>query len=82
MSTPTLDHPVAYPELAAELARRGIVRSDLARVIGVHPIYLRNVLCGAVKGSPRVRRAVADILGRPESELFSSGTTAAVEVDA
>jgi transcriptional regulator with XRE-family HTH domain len=62
--------PPAYPNFAAELARRGITRRVLADAVGVHPNTLTNINSGVMLPSASLRARIALALGKTEDELF------------
>jgi hypothetical protein len=61
--------PHAHPAKGA-LAMARISNSAVAREKGFSEHYVSRCLNGWEKPSPRFRRAVAEMLGTPESELF------------
>lgn len=68
--------PPAYPALAAECARRGIKYAALARVVGVHPNTITNVVSGQQRPSAELRLRIAAALGAERGELFVLNTEA------
>src|SRR5579871_305765 len=61
-------HPIK-----AVLAARGITQTELARDLGFSQHFTNQVLNGRQPASPRFRRAAAEHLGVPETELFHLG---------
>ena len=61
--------PPRYPEVAAEMARRGFTNRNLAPLVGITDNYLSRIIIGREPLTPRVRADVARILGRPAEEL-------------
>ena len=64
--------PPLYPEVAAEMARRGFTNRNLAPLVGITDNYLSRIIVGREPLSQRVRIDVARILGRPADELWTS----------
>ena len=62
--------PPRYPEVAAEMARRGFTNRNLAPLVGITDNYLSRIIIGRERLTPRVRDDVARILGRPADELW------------
>lgn len=62
--------PPRYPEVAAEMARRGFTNRNLAPLVGITDNYLSRIIIGREPLTPRVRADVARILGRPAEELW------------
>ena len=55
------------PELAAEIARQGIFKVDLAAAIGCHPNSLTGVINGSFNPTPTPGPDRRFVLGRPET---------------
>lgn len=58
------------------LAVRRITQRAAATALGCNPRHLNAVLNGERKGSDSLKRRLADYLGRPVSELFTSDRVA------
>jgi transcriptional regulator with XRE-family HTH domain len=63
--------PPAYPNLVAELARRGITRKALSDAIGVHINTITNVTSGTMRPSPGLKARIATALDADADELFA-----------
>jgi plasmid maintenance system antidote protein VapI len=63
--------PPRYPEVAAEMARRGFTNRNLAPLVGITDNYLSRIIIGREPLTARVRDDVARILGRPVNELWA-----------
>jgi transcriptional regulator with XRE-family HTH domain len=61
--------PPVHP-VKVELAKRGQTQRDFAPEVEVSPGTLGQVLNGHVGSWPALRRRCAEVLGRPEDELF------------
>lgn len=61
--------PTPHPVKVA-LAQRGETQTDLARAIGVSRNGVYSALNGQQRPWPKLRRSIAEYLGRPEAELF------------
>ena len=53
----------------AALALKGVKQADIARLLGVAPTHVSDVIYGR-RRSVRVERAIAEALGRQVEELF------------
>ena len=62
--------PQCHPAKGA-LAMARIPNSEVARRCGFSEHYVSRALNGWERPSARFRRAVAELLGRPEAELFT-----------
>lgn len=71
---PKYQRPPAYPELAAELARRGLHQRSLAAKVGCTPETVSQVVRGQLVPSPGLRRRIAVALGRTETDLFGGAS--------
>jgi transcriptional regulator with XRE-family HTH domain len=69
-----LPSPPALPQLAAELARRGMSQRHLAELIHVGPKYITRMIAGREPVSNPMRAAIPAALGMDAAELFSSGS--------
>lgn len=67
----------ALPELAAELARRGMTRRHLADAVGVHAQYITRMIAGREPISNPMRAAIPAALGMDAAELFDSASSSA-----
>jgi transcriptional regulator with XRE-family HTH domain len=67
IATPTA--PLVHPA-KAELTLRRLTLRDAARAIGVNDQVLGRQLNGLERATPRIRRGLSKLLGRPEDELF------------
>lgn len=56
-------------ERKAELVRRGIKMTDIARELGVTVQHVSSVVLGRDR-SPRVEKAVASAIGKPVGRVF------------
>ncbi len=63
-------HAPVYPELAAEIARRGRPHADLAAAAGCVTTTISQIIRGHVHPSEALRQRIADALGRDVNELF------------
>lgn len=64
-----MHRPSPQPAKGA-LAMARIPNTELARRLDNTPVWVSRVLNGYVRPPERFRRLVAELLGRPESELF------------
>ena len=62
--------PPAHPELAAEIARRGITVAALSHQVGVHAGHLGRVISCHSVPSVDLEARIADALGVPAQHLF------------
>jgi len=60
----------------AELVRRGVTMTEIARELDVVPQHVSQVISGERRSS-RVEQAVADRLGLPVEQVFEPVTEAA-----
>jgi plasmid maintenance system antidote protein VapI len=65
------------PELAAELARRGMTHRHLAEAVGVGPQYVTRMIAGREPVSIPMRAAIPAALGMEADELFDSDSSSA-----
>lgn len=65
-----------YPELAAELARRGLTQREFAEAVDVHPNTVYGILNGLINPTPGLRERIGLALERPPEELFADEVTA------
>ena len=64
--------PPALPQLAAELARRGMSQRHLAELIHVGPKYITRMIAGREPVSNPMRAAIPAALGMDAAELFDA----------
>ena len=63
--------PMTANDRKAELVRRGITMTRIAKELGVTVQHVSSVVGGRNR-SPRVERAVAEAIGRPTERVFPS----------
>jgi transcriptional regulator with XRE-family HTH domain len=66
--------PLRYPELAAEIARTGIPRYQIAAAAEIAGGVLSEIIIGRRSPSPAQRARLATVLERPEKVLFRENT--------
>ena len=59
----------ARVRIKIELMKKGIMGKDIAKVLGVSPSLVSKVIVGKRK-NPKVRQALAEIVGVPVEELW------------
>lgn len=63
--------PLTPLDRKAELVRKGLSMSDVARQLGLSANHVSKVIAGE-RRSPRVERAVADAIGKPVEKVFAA----------
>lgn len=71
-----MSRPRPHPAKAL-IVGNGRTLADVAESIGYNPHLLGRVLNRRVQSWPRIRRALSDELGVPESELFDDDAAVA-----
>lgn len=66
--------PPRFPELAAELARRGWTTTELGQAAGYSAGSVSHAIRGHLDPSPKMKQRIADALNRPTSELFDDAS--------
>jgi transcriptional regulator with XRE-family HTH domain len=66
-----MPHPVCR-DAKAELVRVGVTQKAVAAQVGKSLGYVSDCLNGRKNTPPAVRRAIAELTGRPEAELFEA----------
>lgn len=61
--------PLTPQDRKAELVRRGLTMSDVARSLGLSLNHVSKVIAGE-RRSPRVERAIAKRIGQPVESVF------------
>ena len=56
--------------LEAAIARRGLMKSALARAVGLHRTHLSDVLAGRVSPGPKMRQRLLAALGGTFDDFF------------
>jgi transcriptional regulator with XRE-family HTH domain len=56
-------------------AARGMTQVEIATLVGISPVVLTQVLSHRMASWPRLRRALAEVFGVEESELFPDVAT-------
>jgi lambda repressor-like predicted transcriptional regulator len=56
-------------EIKAALRMRGYTQARLAEAMGAHPSTVSQVIAGYGK-SARLQRAIAEIIGKPQAEIW------------
>ena len=62
---------VVFPELAAELARRGMKQPELAHAVDIAPGTVSAIIYGRTHPSDALRARIATVLDRDVAELFT-----------
>ena len=62
---------VVFPELAAELARRGMKQPELAHAVDIAPGTVSAIIYGRTHPSDALRARIATVLDRDVAELFA-----------
>jgi lambda repressor-like predicted transcriptional regulator len=64
-----MKHMPNSSDIKAALKNKKISQLSIARILGVHPVSVNEVVSGKRK-NPRIRLAIALSLGRPVSEIW------------
>lgn len=65
--------PLTPQDRKAELLRKGLSMSDVARELGISAHHISRVVAGE-RRSPRVEQAIADAIGLPVADVFEPMT--------